>query len=138
LLDGNGVAVLSRANLNADTYPITAVYLGDTVNQGSTSAVLKQVVKQATSAAQISSSLNPSVHGQSVTFMATITSPTVKPTGQVAFTVGSTALGTAQLSGGKAALSTSALAIGLRKITVTYDGNANITKGSASLTQKIE
>src|SRR5262249_45284653 len=34
-LDVNGLAVLPKANLQAGTYPITAVYLGDAVNQPS-------------------------------------------------------------------------------------------------------
>jgi YVTN family beta-propeller protein len=97
-LNSNGVATLTKA-LNADSYPLTAVYGGDANNPPSTSAVLNQVVLQATSSATLASSPNPSTQGQAVTFTATISSPTVKPTGPVTFTVGNTVLGTAQLSG---------------------------------------
>jgi hypothetical protein len=31
-LNNGGVATLTRSNLNADTYPLTAVYLGDAAN----------------------------------------------------------------------------------------------------------
>jgi len=80
-LNASGVATLTKSNLNVYTYPLTAVYSGDANNAGSTSAVLNQVVKEATSSAALSSSLNPSTQGQAVTFTATISSPTVVPTG---------------------------------------------------------
>jgi hypothetical protein len=134
-LNGSGVATLTKSNLNADTYPLTATYKGDTRNLASTSPVLSQVVQPTTSAARITSSLNPSVQGQAVTFTAKITSPTVVPTGPVTFTAGKTVLGTGQLSGGKATLTTSSLPAGSIKVTATYNGNSNIAKSSAWLTQ---
>jgi hypothetical protein len=137
-LNASGVASLARADLNATSYPLTAVYLGDATRVGSTSAVLNQVVEQTTSAATISSSLNPSTQGQPVTFTATITSPTVIPKGPVTFTAGKTVLGTAQLSGGKATLTTSSLPVGSTTITVTYAGSSNIAKSSASVTQTVQ
>jgi hypothetical protein len=133
----NGVAVLTRSNLNADPYPLKAVYMGDTSNLASTSAVLNQLITQATTSAMLTSSPNPSSLGQAVTFTATITSPTVMPTGPVTFAVGKTVLGTAQLSGGKAKLTTSTLAVGSTKVTATYYGNSNIAKSSASVTQTV-
>jgi hypothetical protein len=57
------VATLTKSNLNADTYPLTAVYLGDAANLGSTSAVLNQMVLETTSAATLSSSPDPSTQG---------------------------------------------------------------------------
>ncbi len=47
-LNSNGVATLTRSNLNADPYPLTARYGGDANNPASTSAVLNQVVQEAT------------------------------------------------------------------------------------------
>ena len=136
-LNSSGVATLTRSNLNAYLYPLTAVYKGDANNPGSTSAVLNQIVTQTTSAATITSSLNPSTLGQAVTFTATITSPTVTPTGPVTFTAGNTVLGTTQLAGGKAKLTTSTLAVGSTKVKATYYGNSNISKSSASVTQTV-
>jgi hypothetical protein len=136
-LNSSGVAALSRANLNADVYPLTAVYVGDGNNLASTSAVLNQVVKATTSAATLSSSPNPSTQGQAVTFTAKFTSPTVTPTGQVTYTTGNTVLGTAQLSGGTAKLTISSLAVGSTKVTATYYGDSNISQSSASVTQKV-
>jgi hypothetical protein len=137
-LNSSGVATLTKLNLNADSYPLTAVYAGDANNLGSTSSVLSQVVTQATSAATLTSSPNPSTPGQAVTFTATITSPTVRPTGPVTFAVGKTVLGTAQLSGGKAKFTTSTLAVGSTKVTATYYGDSNIAKSSASVTQTVQ
>ena len=136
-LNSSGVATLTKSNLNADTYPLTAVYVGDAANLGSTSSVLSQVVLQTTSSATLSSSPNPSTQGQAVTFTAKISSPTVTPTGPVTFTAGKTVLGTGQLSGGKATLTISSLAVGSTKVTATYYGNSNIAKSSASVTQTV-
>jgi hypothetical protein len=136
-LISGGVATLTRSNLNADPYPLTAVYTGDANNLRSTSAVLNQVVLEATSTATLTSSPNPSTQGQAVAFTAKISSPTVIPTGPVTFTVGKTVLGTAQLSGGKANLAVSSLPIGSTKVTVTYYGDSNIAKSSASVVQTV-
>ena len=136
-LNTNGVATLTKSNLNADLYPLTAAYGGDANNPPSTSAVLNQVVLETTSAATLTSSPNPSTQGQAVTFTATVSSPTVIPTGPVTFTSGKTVLGTAQLSGGKAKLVISSLPVGSTEVTVTYYGDSNIAKSSASVTQTV-
>jgi hypothetical protein len=137
MLNSSGVATLVKSNLNADTFPLSAVYKGDANNLRSTSPVLNQVVIQATSSATLTSSPNPSALGQAVTFTATISSPTVIPRGPVTFTAGKTVLGTAQLGGGKAKLTISSLAVGWTKVTATYYGNSNIAKSSASITQTV-
>lgn len=137
-LSSAGVATLTKSNLNAGVYPMTALYKGDTNNSSSTSTVLNQTVLQTTTKATITSSLNPSSVGQAVTFTAKITSPTVMPTGPVTFTLGQTTLGTSQLSGGKATFTTSSLPPGSNVVKVTYLGNSNIAKGSAVVTQVVQ
>jgi hypothetical protein len=136
-LNSNGVATLTRSNLNATSYPVTTVYKGDTNNLGSTSVFVNQVVKQTTTKATLASLPNPSAQGEAVTFTAKISSPTVVPTGPVTFMAGKTVLGTAQLSGGKATLVISSLPVGSTRVTVTYSGNSNIAKSSASITQMV-
>ena len=136
-LNGSGVATLTLSDLNADPYPLTATYEGDANNVPSTSAILNQVVQQATSAAALTSSPNPSTTGQAVTFTATITSPTTVPKGPVTFTAGNTVLGSVELSAGKATFTTSTLAAGSTKVTATYSGDSNIAKSSASVTQTV-
>ena len=137
-LNASGVATLSKSNLNVYTYPLSAVYAGDADNVGSASTVLNQVVKQTTSTAKLISSANPSTLGQVVTFTASISSPTVTATGPVTFTSGTTVLGTSQLSGGKATLTTSTLAVGATTVKATYYGDSNIAGSSASVTETVQ
>jgi uncharacterized repeat protein (TIGR03803 family) len=137
-LNSSGVATLTKSNLNADTYPLFAVYAGDANNGPSASPILNQVITQAISSATIASSPNPSIQGESVTFTATISSPTTTPTGPVTFTSGTTTLGTVELSKGKATLTTSTLPVGSNTVTVTYPWNSNIAESSASVTQVVQ
>lgn len=137
-LNSGGVATLTRSNLNADPYPLTAKYQGDANNLTSTSPILNQTVLQATSAATITSSPNPSILGQAVTFTAQITSPTVTPAGPVTFTTGKTVLGTAQLTRGKATLTISSLPAGSSVVTATFAGDSNIKGSSAVVTQIVQ
>lgn len=131
-------ATLSTRTLPAGTLSITATYDGDTQSAKSTSAPLSQLVNQATSVTTITSSVNPSVQGEAVTFSAKVTIPAMTVTGTVTFTAGSTTLGTITLQGGKAVVTTSALPQGSNTITATFDGTANIVGSAASLTQVVK
>lgn len=138
-LNASSVATLTKSREDVNNYSLTAVYLGDPNNAGSTSPILNQVIQQANSSAALSSSPNPSTQGQSVTFTATITAPMVVPTGSVTFTAGTTVLGTVALSGsGRAKFTTSTLAVGSTSVTATYTGNSNIVGSSTSVTQTVE
>ena len=91
-LSGN-VAKLSLSTLTVGTRTITATYGGNTEYLTSTSSVLSQVVDAASTTTTLTSSSNPSTHGSSVTFTATVkagSGPT--PTGSVTFKDGSTTL----------------------------------------------
>jgi hypothetical protein len=137
-LNANGIATLSRSNLNASTYALTAAYLGDANNLKSQSPILSQIVEPATTKAALTSSPNPSTSGQAVTFTAKITSPTTTPTGSVTFQVGKTVLGTVQLSAGKATFTTSSLPLGSSVVTVIYERNSNIKGSWASVKQTVQ
>ena len=140
---GHGVVVDAHSVMYTDPfgapYPLVAVYLGDARNLSSPSVVLSQHVLQAKTAARVSSSANPSGAGQAVTFTATITSPTVTPTGPVTFTAGKQVLGTAQIVpwSHKATLTIATLPVGSTTIGVTYLGNSNVARSSAVLTQTV-
>ncbi|MGA8271800.1 MAG: FG-GAP-like repeat-containing protein, partial [Candidatus Sulfotelmatobacter sp.] len=136
-LNKDGQASLAISKLDADSFPLIAVYAGDSMNIGSTSSAVNQLVTETTSAATIQSSLNPSAKGQAVTFKVNISSPTVTPSGPVTFTEGKTLLGTAQLKGGTASFATSALPAGATSVTVMYYGDSNIAESSASVTQTV-
>ncbi|MFY9791756.1 MAG: Ig-like domain repeat protein [Candidatus Sulfotelmatobacter sp.] len=137
-LNASGVATLTRSTLNADTYPLIAVYGGDANNLASRSVVLNQVVSETSSSAALISSPNPSTAGQAVAFTATIKSPTVAATGPVTFTAGKTVLGTAQLANGKATFTISTLAAGTTTVTANYYGDSNISGSSASITETVK
>ncbi len=82
----------------------------------------------------LSSSLNPSTYGQSVTFTATVT-PTNggTPTGTITFMDGATTLGSGTLSSGSTAFTTSALAVGPHSITGAYSGDSNYSPSTSSV-----
>jgi Bacterial Ig-like domain (group 3)/FG-GAP-like repeat len=97
---------------------------------------------QAATSTAVTSSLNPSTTGASVTFTATVTSATAGTiTGTVTFldTDGVTSIGTGSVgAGGVATLSTSALTAGAHAITAQYGGDANFAGStSPALTQVI-
>jgi hypothetical protein len=102
----------------------------------STAATASFTTAAATTTTTLTSSVNPSTFGQSVTLTATL-SPTAA-TGSVTFFDGSTSLGTSTLSAGVATLSTSALAVGSHSLTAVYGGSASYAGStSAALTQTV-
>ena len=134
-----GVATLSTSLLALGGHTITAVYGGDTNFTGSTSSGLTQTVNQGATTTAVTSSFNPSVFGQSVTFTATVSSASGTPTGTVTFKDGANTLGTGTLSGGVATLSTSSIALGGHTITAVYGGDTNFTGSTSSgLTQTVQ
>ena len=110
-----GATTFTASGLALGTHSITAVYGGSTNFVTSTSAALSQIVNKDTTTTTVSSSANPSVFGQTVTFTAVVTAvaPGVgTPAGTVTFKDGTTSLGTATLSGATATFATSTLAVG--------------------------
>ena len=109
--------------------------------QGQHVSRLSQTVNQASSTTSVTSSANPSVFGQSVTFTAQVSavSPGAgTPTGTVTFKDGSTTLGTGSLSAGTANFTTAALAVGSHSITAVYGGDTHFkTSTSPPLIQTV-
>jgi hypothetical protein len=92
---------------------------------------LTQNVNTNSSATTLSSSVNPSTLGQSVTFTATVIGTGGTPTGTVTFRDGAAAIGSSGLNaGGQATFTTSALAAGNHSITAVYGGD--FTHGSST------
>jgi Bacterial Ig-like domain (group 3) len=133
-----GSASFTTSTLPVGTNAIKAVYSGDSNFARSTSKAVSQVVSKATTTTALTSSLNPSNFGQSVTFTASVTPQfggTVK--GSVTFYDGATALKTVALSGGVAKFTTSTLTSGAHNIKATYNGSTSFIGSSASLTQTV-
>ncbi len=132
-----GAATFTTSALTAGRHSITAVYGGD-ANFGGSSSNTSQIVNKDTTSTKLTSSLNPSSFGQSVTFTATVT-PQYSGTiaGTVTFNDGSTVLKTQPLTGGVAKFTTSSLAAGSHTVSATYNGSTNFDGSSASLMQTV-
>jgi len=138
ILNGVGVATFSTSALAAGSHTIAGHYGGDDnwlASSGSMTGNPQVVTINTTTA--VTSSLNPSVLGQQVTFTATV-SPvapgTGTPTGSVDFSDGVTVIGSGILTGGVATLSTSVLAVGSHTMTTTYAGDGTFNGSPGSLT----
>jgi hypothetical protein len=83
----------------------------------------------------VSSSQNPSVFGQSVTFTATVSSAAGTPTGNVQFVIDGGAPTTVALTAGQATLTTSALTVSgsPHSVVANYQGSMNFAASSGSL-----
>ena len=79
----------------------------------------------------LTSSPNPSLSGQAVTFTATVT-PSLA-TGTIQFFDGASLLGTSTLAAGSATLSTSALSVGTHSITAVFGGDSNYAASTSSV-----
>jgi len=135
-LDILGLTSFNISTLSAGSHTITAVYGGDNTFLGSTSNIVTQKVHYDTTTV-LTSSVNPSISGQSVTFTANVTASGDTPTGTVTFSDGATVLGTVTLSGGKATYTTSTLSIGSHPITASYGGDITNDVSAANIMQVV-
>jgi hypothetical protein len=135
-LNRSGVATLTKSNLNAvpadrgiqGRLPQPGQYLPDLESGGDRSHKLRHAHFVARPVDPRSSG---DVHGQDRVADGHANRATT-------FTAGKTVLGTVQLSGGKAKFTTSTVDVGSTKVTVSYDGDSNIAKCSASVTQIVQ
>src|SRR5205814_427004 len=109
---------------------ITVTYSGD-ANFATSSGSMTQTVGKANATVTVSSNINPSTFGQTVTLTApTRPSSDGTPTGTETFvdTTTGVTLGTATLAGGSASISASTQLVAPSDIiTVTYNGDANFS-----------
>ncbi|MGB7929055.1 MAG: Ig-like domain repeat protein, partial [Terriglobales bacterium] len=135
-----GIATCTTSSLAVGTDAVTAGYSGDAthgISSGSLSG--GQVVSLASTTTQVSSSTNPSVAGQSVTFTATVAvvAPGVgTPTGTVGWS-SNTGCGTTAVSAGKATCTTSSLPGGTDTVTANYNGDATHGTSNGSVSQVV-
>jgi hypothetical protein len=132
----NGSATFSTSSLTVGAHSITAVYSGDGNFAGSTGSLPTQTVNPGGSNTSLTSSVDPSLAGQSVTFTATVAP--VEATGSVTFQDGNGSIGTGTLGGGIATFSTSALTPGPHSITASYGGDGSYASSiSSGLTEMV-
>jgi hypothetical protein len=104
--------------------------------------IITYTVPVTATATVVTSSANPSVVGQPVTFTATV-SPNppgtwVTPTGTVTFSDGGSPIGTATLdASGTATITTSSLAAGTHTIAASYGGDNNFSASTGAATVKV-
>jgi hypothetical protein len=143
LAEVNGVeqAVFNTATLAVGPHTISASYNGDTTFAASTAPTpVTQTVTTSTTT-MLTSSANPSIVGQSVTFTATVASTGGggTPSGSVSFHQGSTTLRSVSLDGsGRAVFTSSTLALGTDAIFAVYAATGGfLTSNSASVMEVV-
>jgi trimeric autotransporter adhesin len=137
-----GMAVFTTSALPLGQNSLSATYDGDAEFNGSESTALSQVVDQSNTDTTVTSSANPGVFGQSLTFTAQVSavSPgTGTPTGSIIFKDGTTSIGSAPLTAGVGSLTISSLVPGDHSITAVYSGDTNyLASTSATVTQVVD
>ncbi len=126
----SGVGVVTAVGLTTGAHSFTASYSGDGTYNGNVSSATAINVDRAATSVLLSTDKTPSLLGQPATFTASV-SPR-GATGQVQIFDGTTLIGFADLSGGKAAITASSLALGSHSIVASYAGDTNY-KGSTSV-----
>ena len=131
-------ATYETASLGAGTYSVVAKYQGDATHQSSNSSAAGLTVYKDVTSVNLSSSVNPSVLGQTVTFTATVANG-YDPTGTITFKDEANTLGSpAPISASTANLITNALATGGHSVSATYSGDvANQSSTSATVNQVV-
>jgi hypothetical protein len=135
----NGVATFTTSALPAGSpETITAEYNGTASDAGS-GAVLSQTVQKSTTTTTLTSSLNPSIAGQAVTFTATVAAASgPKPTGAVNFKRGGTLFGRAEVKNGIATLTTSEMPAGNpNNITAEYSGDSSDAPSTSAVLAQV-
>jgi large repetitive protein len=135
-----GVATFTTTSLSPGQHTVTAIYGGDSNNNPNTSAILQQQVQQLT-VASLASSADPSLTLSPIVLTCTITNGgTQHATGLVAFTDGSSTLGSAPLdANGVATLNLPSLAAGQHSIIASYTGDvADFPSTSAPFAQAVQ
>lgn len=117
------------------TCTITASQAGDTNYNPAINVPQTFSIVQAVSSTAVTSSVNPSDLGQTVTFTATVTSSAGIPAGTVQFKDNGTSLGDSvpMNASGVATVTTSSLATGTHTVTAIYSGDTNFTVSTGTL-----
>ena len=129
----NGTVVAQpNPPLAAGSHTITAVYSGDANNPPATSPTFTQNVAKATPSFTVTSSQNPSVAGQAVSLIVTMTP--VSTGAALGLDIGNPPAGLqATWSAGRTSITTADLSPGTHTVTGTWAGDANVLAGSSTV-----
>ncbi len=133
----NGVATLPTTALAAGAHTLTAVYAGNTLFAGSTSAPAAVAVSPAVTTLSLTPPLLTTTGTNQMLLIAAagVKAPGAGlPTGQVSFYDGTKLLGTGALAGGKASLTFTRPGLGAHAYKAVYAGTGNFA-GSTSAVQ---
>jgi YVTN family beta-propeller protein len=139
-LPTSGQIAFTTSTLSAGPHTITAQYSGDGNYAGSSSNSVTQNVNQTATLLSLTSSANPSVVGQALTFTSALSGtssvpPGVPaPTGTVTFTVDGAVFGSpVSLSGELAAISITSLVAGSHTVSAQYSGDSDYAASSSNV-----
>jgi hypothetical protein len=120
----------------AETETGTLTFTDNASNSPQTVALMGVGTNVVATVTTLASAPNPSVHGQAVTFTASVMPP--PPDGEtVTFKKGTTVLGTGALSGGRATFITSTLKVGTTSVTAVYGGDSNFTGSKSKAVKQV-
>lgn len=138
VLNSSALATFSTSFLTVGTHHLTATYPGDFNFDDGTSNTVDLTVTGLPTTTSIAAAPNPAKAFQPVTLTAHVTDPYVQVTGTVTFTAGSTALGTAPLINGVAAITTSRLGAGTYPVIATFNATTQFGTSSASVSLQVD
>jgi sugar lactone lactonase YvrE len=132
-LDGTGRATLPVASMTAGSHPLQASYAGDAGNFASTSPVLSQVIQLRPTTITVTASATDPSNPQQQTLIAVVrwTGP-VAATGTVAFTAGSTNLGSSAIDSTGVATLSIVPAATPENVVATYSGDASYATSTSA------
>jgi hypothetical protein len=146
----SGRATLTTSAFAAGSHAITARFLGSATAPPSVSPAFVQAVgatgwKNRTTTMSLTSSGNPALIGDTITFTATVSGSYGAPTGSMLFMVDGVVVGdpagvsvtTVSSTAARAALSVSGLARGRHKVSAIYLGSSNYKGSAGALTQTV-
>jgi hypothetical protein len=141
-LNASGQASYSLSSLSVGSHTIGAIYGGGTgFNSSQTTSTVTESVAKAGSKTTVGASVNPSVFGQAVTYIATVSAAAPGsgiPSGSVTFVIDGQSQAPVQLNAsGQASLTLSSLSVGSHSISATYSGDASFL-GSQTATPLTE
>lgn len=137
VLQGGHVS-MTTSTLAAGTYTVLAAYTGNATFAAASSSPVTLVVAQAPSQAMLTSSLNPSPAGMSITFTATTTAGSIVPSGSMEFFDGTIPMGSpvALNTQGIATYTTNSLSLGTHSITAVFAGNHDLLASTSAVLQQ--